>query len=75
MFIEENNKSLSFNIIGYQFPDLHSTKNDYNYETLKETILNNTVEINTAETKVGKIVSIKCNQQDIFTYDDMNNLM
>ena len=32
MLIEENNKSLRFNVIGYQFPDLHSTKNDYNYD-------------------------------------------
>ena len=54
----------------------HSTlrKSDWNDDTLKETILNNTVEVKTSETNADKIVSIKCDQQVIFTYDDMNKI-
>ena len=32
MLITENNKSLSFNITGYQYPDIKSKKKDYNYD-------------------------------------------
>ena len=58
----------------FYIPNLTLRKNDINYEALKETILNHTVEINVSETKADKIVSIKCNQQDIFTYDAVNKI-
>ena len=47
-------------------------ESDWNYDTLKETILNNAVEVKTSKTNADKIVSIKCDQQDILTYEDMN---
>ena len=58
----------------FYIPNLTLRKNDISYEALKETILKHTVEMNVSETKADKIVSIKCNQQDIFTYNDVNEI-
>ena len=55
-------------------PHLILKESDWNYDTLKETILNNTVEVKTSKTNADKIVSIKCDQQDILTYEDMNKI-
>jgi hypothetical protein len=66
VYIEFENKDI------FYIPLLTLKKNGWDYEVLKETILNQTVEIKTAEAKVDKIVSIRGEEQEIFTYADMN---
>lgn len=48
------------------------SKKDISYESFKENVLNNTVEIKSAQSKTEKLVSIQCEDKSIITYDDMN---
>ena len=48
--------------------------NDLEYESFKTTLLNNTVEINSAKAQEGKIVSIKCGEHELLTIDDFNRI-
>ena len=66
VYIEFENKDI------FYIPLLTLKKNGWDYEVLKETILNQTVEIKTPEMKADKIVTIECGEQRILTFDDMN---
>ena len=56
----------------FHISNLTLRKNHVEFESLKETILNNNVEIQAATSDTEKIVTIRCEDEQILTYEDLN---
>lgn len=56
----------------FYISNLTLQKNDVEYEALKETILNTHVEIQAAQTNAEKLVTLRSANQEIITYEDIN---
>lgn len=56
----------------FHISNLTLRKNHVEFESLKETILNNNVEIQAATSDTEKIVTIRCEDEQILTYENLN---
>ena len=56
----------------FHISNLTLRKNHVEFESLKETILNNNVEIQAATSDTEKIVTIRCEDEQIITYENLN---
>ena len=56
----------------FHIGNLTLRKNDMDYEALKEAVLNNPVEIRAAKTNAEKLVTLRSANQEIITYEDIN---
>ena len=56
----------------FHISNLTLRKNHVEFESFKETILNNNVEIQAATSDTEKIVTIRCEDEQILTYENLN---